>query len=60
MSYQVILPRSPQKELDRLPDEIAERILRALEDLKTQPRPPGCKKSCAVKMPGVSALVTIA
>ena len=44
MSYQVILPKSPQKELDRLPDEIAERILCALEELKAQPRPPGCKK----------------
>ena len=44
MSYQVIVPKSPQKELDRLPDEIAGRILNALEGLKTQPRPPGCKK----------------
>lgn len=44
MSYQVILPKSAQKELDRLPDEIAERILGALAVLKTQPRPRGCKK----------------
>jgi mRNA interferase RelE/StbE len=44
MSYQVILPKSPQKELDRLPDEITARILDALEELKKQPRPPGCKK----------------
>jgi mRNA interferase RelE/StbE len=44
MNYQVILPKSAQKELDRLPWKIAERILDALEGLKTQPRPPGCKK----------------
>ncbi len=44
MSYQVILPKSAQKELDRLPDEIAKRILKALAVLKTQPRPQGCKK----------------
>ena len=44
MSYQVILPKSAQKELDRLPDEIEERILDALAVLKTQLRPPGCKK----------------
>jgi mRNA interferase RelE/StbE len=44
MSYQVILPKSVQKELNRLPADIAERILEALSDLKEQPRPPGCKK----------------
>ena len=44
MTYQVILPKSPQKELDRLPDKMAERILDALAGLKTQPRPPGGKK----------------
>ena len=44
MSYEVILPKSAQKELDRLPDEIAKRILEALAVLKAQPRPPGCKK----------------
>jgi mRNA interferase RelE/StbE len=44
VSYQVILPKSVQKELDRLPDVIAKRILDAMAILKTQPRPPGCKK----------------
>ena len=44
MSYQVILPKSVQKELNRLPDDIAGRILDALSELKEQPRPPGCKK----------------
>jgi len=44
MSYQVILPKSVQKELNRLPDDTAGRILDALSELKEQPRPPGCKK----------------
>lgn len=44
MSYRVILPKSVQKELNRLPDDIAGRILDALSELKEQPRPPGCKK----------------
>jgi mRNA interferase RelE/StbE len=43
MSYEVILPKSAQKELDRLPGKIAKRILDALTVLKAQPRPPGCK-----------------
>src|SRR5882672_9509205 len=34
MSYAVILPKRAQKELDRLPDEIARRILEALAILR--------------------------
>jgi mRNA interferase RelE/StbE len=30
--------------MDRLPDEIAARIINVLDGLKDQPRPPGCKK----------------
>ena len=44
MSHQVILPKSARKELDRLPEQIAGRILAALAGLETQPRPTGCKK----------------
>jgi mRNA interferase RelE/StbE len=44
MTYEVILPKSASKALDRLPDEIAVRILDAVARLKSQPRPPGCKK----------------
>jgi mRNA interferase RelE/StbE len=44
MTYQVVLPKSVQKELDRLPSRIAERMLDALSRLKEQPRPTGCKK----------------
>lgn len=44
MKYQVILPKSVQKELDRLPDEIAARILARLSALETNPRPADVKK----------------
>jgi mRNA interferase RelE/StbE len=44
MKYQVILPKSVQKELDRLPDEIANRILARLAELETDPRPADVKK----------------
>lgn len=44
MMYQVILPKSVQKELDRLSDGIANRILARLTELETNPRPPDVKK----------------
>ena len=44
MKFQVILPKSVQKELDRLPDEIANRILARLSALETNPRPAGVNK----------------
>lgn len=44
MRYRVILPKSVQKELDRLPDEISRRILTRLSLLETNPRPPDVKK----------------
>jgi mRNA interferase RelE/StbE len=44
MKYQVILPKSVQKQLNRLPDEVANRILANLAGLETNPRPPDVKK----------------
>jgi mRNA interferase RelE/StbE len=44
MSYSVILPKSTQKTLDRLPDEIARRILERLSALENNPRPHDVKK----------------
>jgi mRNA interferase RelE/StbE len=44
MNFQVILPKSVQKELNRLPDDIANRILARLAGLETNPRPPDVKK----------------
>jgi mRNA interferase RelE/StbE len=44
MRYQVILPKSVQKELDHLPDDVAKRILARLTELETNPRPSDVKK----------------
>jgi mRNA-degrading endonuclease RelE of RelBE toxin-antitoxin system len=38
MNYQVILPKSVQKDMDRLPDDIASRILARLAGLESNPR----------------------
>jgi mRNA interferase RelE/StbE len=44
MRFQIILPKSVQKELNRLPDDIANRILARLAGLEANPRPPDVKK----------------
>jgi mRNA interferase RelE/StbE len=44
MKYQIILPKSVQKELDRLPDDVAKRILARLAGLEINPRPADVKK----------------
>jgi mRNA interferase RelE/StbE len=44
MSYQVIVPKPVQKQLDSLPDIVRERVLRRIVALKENPRPPGCVK----------------
>ena len=44
MRYRVIIPKSVQKELDRLPDEVVRRILACLARLETAPRPVDVKK----------------
>jgi mRNA interferase RelE/StbE len=44
MRYRVILPKSVQKRLDRLPDDVAERILFRLAGLESHPRPADVKK----------------
>jgi mRNA interferase RelE/StbE len=44
MKFQIILPKSVQKELDRLPDELVGRILARLAGLETNPRPADVKK----------------
>ena len=42
--YRVALARSAEKELQRLPIALVTRIVPRLEQLATEPRPPGCKK----------------
>ncbi len=44
MRYRVILPKSVQKELDRLPDDVVRRIMARLAQLETDPRPADVKK----------------
>jgi mRNA interferase RelE/StbE len=44
MKYTVLLSKSVQKQLDKLPDEIGKRIQRRLGSLEVDPRPPDCKK----------------
>ena len=44
MRYRVILPKSVQKQLDRLPDDVVNRILSRLTGLETNPRPADVKK----------------
>ena len=44
MTYQVIIPKSVKKELDRLPDDVAQMILARLSALETNPRPADVKK----------------
>jgi mRNA interferase RelE/StbE len=42
--YQVIITRSVQKTLLKLPDKIAAKLEAAMLKLEDNPRPPGCKK----------------
>jgi len=42
--YQLIIKPSAEKQLDRLPANIRRRVVAALEDLRHDPRPPGCAK----------------
>jgi mRNA interferase RelE/StbE len=44
VTYTVVIPRSVQKQLDKLRDDAADRILLRLVELEAQPRPPDVKK----------------
>jgi mRNA interferase RelE/StbE len=44
MSYAVYLKRSAEKELDLLPAEVYDRIIKQLISLRDNPRPHGTKK----------------
>ena len=44
MTYKVLLPRAAQKALDRLPDDVAERLLKKLALLEVSARPADSKK----------------
>lgn len=42
--YTVVLTKTAQKQLDKLPDSVADGLLRAIDELAHEPRPDGCKK----------------
>jgi mRNA interferase RelE/StbE len=42
--YKILISRPAQKQLDKLPDNIAFPILKAIQSLAKDPRPAGCKK----------------
>ena len=44
MAYRIILKPSAQRELNRLPLPLTERIERTIDALAIDPRPPGVKK----------------
>lgn len=42
--YRVLLERAAERDLRRLSAEIHDRIIRAIQGLVRNPRPPGCRK----------------
>jgi mRNA interferase RelE/StbE len=44
MSYKVAIVKKAFKELAALPEKINVQIVKAIDDLKEEPRPVGCKK----------------
>ena len=44
MAYEIIIGKDAEKSLDRIPRRTRTRILDALEDLRSEPRPHGCVK----------------
>jgi mRNA interferase RelE/StbE len=42
--YRVLLERAAEKDLSRLPTEIHDRVIEAVQELAANPRPVGCRK----------------
>ena len=42
--YRVCLERSAERGLGRLSSEVHDRVIRAIQGLASNPRPPGCRK----------------
>ena len=42
--YSIVFARSARRELEKLHDPLASRILKGIVSLAHNPRPPGCKK----------------
>ena len=43
-SYKIVIKRSAAKEIEKIPKSHRKRIVYRIQDLSTQPRPPGVKK----------------
>lgn len=44
MTYSLIIPKSVQKQLDKLPDAVFKRVIKKIETLATEPLPVGAIK----------------
>jgi mRNA interferase RelE/StbE len=44
MSYSIVVPKSVQKQLDKLPEQLYQRILKKIRLLADDPRPDGSLK----------------
>jgi mRNA interferase RelE/StbE len=42
--YNIQIKRSAEKELNALPRDVSDRVIKALLELEQQPRPRGCRK----------------
>ncbi len=42
--YRVLLERSAERDLGRLSSEVHDRVIAAIHELASHPRPPGCRK----------------
>jgi mRNA interferase RelE/StbE len=47
--YCVLLERAAEKDLARIPSEMHDRIIAAIQDLANNPRPSGCRKLAGSK-----------
>lgn len=47
--FEILLERSAEKDLRRLPDEIHDRVIQAISNLSGNPRPSGAKKLAGSK-----------
>jgi mRNA interferase RelE/StbE len=44
VTYQIVIARSARRELERLPKQVARRLLSRIDSLQQNPRPPGSIK----------------
>ncbi len=42
--YEIVFKRKAEKNVVRLPDDIYQRVTRAIDNLAETPRPPGCSR----------------